>query len=413
VQVSEVERRVVTLSLTLILAAFVATYLVASRLVGPLGALTRAAESVGAGDFRARLPIRANDDLSRLMTTFNGMVRDLATRDEELRQRQKDLEEDSDRLSTVLGGMIEGVVAVDEAQRVLFANKAAKSLLDFPGPDDVGRPIWEVVRNPTIQQVINDALAGRDRMTVEFELPRTHSAVAMLATRLPGKPCPGVVLVLHDVTELRRLENLRREFVSNVSHELKTPLTAIQAYTETLLSGALHEPEHSRQFVERIEEHADRLHALILDLLRLARIESSTDVFDVRAILLSNVVAYCLEEHQPLAQAKNISLTIEPSPEDLRVNADEEGLHTIVSNLIDNAVKYTPPEGRVVVRWRLENSVAVLEVSDTGPGIAPEHQVRIFERFYRVDKARSRELGGTGLGLSIVKHLTHVFGGTI
>jgi two-component system phosphate regulon sensor histidine kinase PhoR len=235
----------------------------------------------------------------------------------------------------------------------------------------------------------------------------------MLATRLPGKPCPGVVLVFHDITDLRRLENLRREFVSNVSHELKTPLTAIQAYTETLLSGALEEPQHSRQFVERIEEHADRLHALILDLLRLARLESATDIFDVQAIPLREAVEFCLDEHRPVAQAKNISIEVDAQAEGLRVNADDEGLHTILSNLVDNAIKYTPAGGRVVVRWRAEGATAVVQVEDTGTGIPEEHQARIFERFYRVDKARSRELGGTGLGLSIVKHLTNVFGGTV
>ena len=412
-QVSELQRLFVGLTAALIAAAFAVTYAVAARFARSLDVLTRAAIAVGTGDLRTRVPVRANDELTKLMLAFNGMVRELSTHDEDLRLKHRELEEDSDRLATVLGSMIEGVVAVDDAQRILFANQAAQTLLDFPGPNDVGRPIWEVVRNPTIQQVINDALAGHDRATVEFDLPRKHAVVAMLATRLPGRPCPGVVLVLHDVTELRRLENLRREFVSNVSHELKTPLTAIQAYTETLLSGALQEPVHSRQFVERIEEHADRLHALILDLLRLARIESSTDVFDVRAIPVAEIVAHCLEEHRPLAEAKNINLTTESSPHALRVTADEEGLHTIVSNLVDNAVKYTPTDGRVVVRWRQENTTAIIEVDDTGPGIAEEHQARIFERFYRIDKARSRELGGTGLGLSIVKHLTHVFGGTV
>jgi len=412
-QVAEIERRIRLVAAGIVAAAFLLTYAVSSRLVASVDKLSRAADAMRQGALDTRIPVHANDELGALAAAFNLMGRELSNRREELLRRCRALEEDSDRLATVLGSMIEGVVAVDESQRIHFANKAAQTLLEFSGPSDVGRPLWEVVRHPTLQQVVNDALAGRDRTTVELDLPRKHATVAMLATRLPGNPCPGVVLVLHDVTELRRLENLRREFVSNVSHELKTPLTAIQACTETLLAGAIDEPEHCRQFVARIEEHAERLHALILDLLRLARIESTTDVFDLQPVALAEVVDHCVDEHRPLAEAKKISLAIEPPPEPLRVRADEEGLHTILSNLVDNAVKYTPTGGRVSLRWRAEGKNAVIAVEDTGPGIAEEHQGRIFERFYRVDKARSRELGGTGLGLSIVKHLVHVFGGTV
>jgi two-component system phosphate regulon sensor histidine kinase PhoR len=222
-----------------------------------------------------------------------------------------------------------------------------------------------------------------------------------------------VVLVFHNVTELRRLENIRREFVSNVSHELKTPLTAIQAYTETLLDGAIEEPEHRVRFVERIGEQATRLYALIQDLLRLARIESGENVFDVRSVAIKPVVEACIEEHSAVAQSKLQRLEAEPSSVELNVLADEEGLHTILSNLIDNAVKYTQESGTITVRWRAAEDVALIEVEDNGPGISEEHQPRIFERFYRVDRARSRDVGGTGLGLSIVKHLVQEFGGGI
>lgn len=408
-----IQRRTAAFTAAAAALGFVIAYIAASRLVAPITSLAVAATSVSKGNLATKVPVIANDEFGQLAATFNAMSRELVSRNEEVQLRCRRLEEDNDRLSTVFGSMIEGVVAVDERHRILFANNAAQSLLDLAGPMDIGRPIWEAIRHATIQQVVNDTLSGKDRTVLELEIPRKHAVVAMLATRLPGKPCPGVVLVLHDVTDLRRLENLRREFVSNVSHELKTPLTAIQAYTETLLSGALEEPEHSRQFVERIEEHADRLHALILDLLRLARIESGTDVFDVQAIPLREAVEFCLDEHRPVAQAKSIAIEVEGSEEPLRVKADDEGLHTILSNLVDNAIKYTPSGGRVIVRWRKEGAGAAIQVEDTGSGIPVEHQARIFERFYRVDKARSRELGGTGLGLSIVKHLTNVFAGSI
>jgi len=277
----------------------------------------------------------------------------------------------------------------------------------------VGRPIWEVIRHARIDEVIRTVLAGGEATSLEIDLPRKHAVVAVLASRLPGNPTSGVVLVFHNVTELRRLENIRREFVSNVSHELKTPLTAIQAYAETLLDGALDEPEHRTKFVERIGEQAGRLHALIQDLLRLAQIESGDNVFDVRAVEVSPVVRECIDEHLAVAESKSQRLVTQAPAADVNVMADEEGLHTILGNLIDNAVKYTQDGGTISVRWRIDDGMARIDVQDNGPGIPHEHQSRIFERFYRVDRARSRDVGGTGLGLSIVKHLVQEFDGSI
>jgi len=348
-----------------------------------------------------------------LESAIASMKGQLETRIDELQRKGRQLQESTERLETVLGSMVEGVVAVDEKQRVLFANRAARSLLDMQTVNPVGRPIWEIFRHPRIDEVVSTVLAGGETPALEIDLPRKHAVVAVMASRLPGKPSSGVVLVFHNVTDLRRLENIRREFVSNVSHELKTPLTAIQAYTETLLDGALDEPEHRVRFVERIAEQANRLHALIQDLLRLARIESGENVFDVRAVPLKPIVEACLEEHSAVAESKSQRLSAEPAADEISVMADEEGLHTILSNLIDNAVKYTQESGAIAVRWRAENGAAIIEVEDNGPGIPVEHQPRIFERFYRVDRARSRDVGGTGLGLSIVKHLVQVFGGGI
>jgi two-component system phosphate regulon sensor histidine kinase PhoR len=218
---------------------------------------------------------------------------------------------------------------------------------------------------------------------------------------------------MHDVTELKRLEGLRQQFVANVSHELKTPLSSIKAYTETLLNGALDDPKHARHFLSRIDDQATRLHELILDLLSLARIESGQAAMEITDLPLKGVVASCLRDH--LERAKASGLTIENQVKDspLVVRADEEGLLQILGNLIDNAIKYTPAGGAITVRCRQEANQAVIEVADTGVGIEPEHHSRLFERFYRVDKARSRELGGTGLGLAIVKHLCQAMQGTV
>ena len=236
---------------------------------------------------------------------------------------------------------------------------------------------------------------------------------------MPGSPPRGAVLVLHDTSELRRLERLRQEFVANVSHELKTPLSVITACVETLLAGAVDDLEHRGPFLERIAEQANRLHALILDLLTLARIESAAGALEPRAVALAPAVAACLGRHRARANSnKKLLEAVPPSPasdtsEEIAAWADEEAVSQILDNLIDNALKYTPSGGRIRVRWRAEDSQVCLEVQDNGIGIPEQDLPRIFERFYRVDKARSRELGGTGLGLAIVKHLVHAMQGSV
>jgi two-component system phosphate regulon sensor histidine kinase PhoR len=236
---------------------------------------------------------------------------------------------------------------------------------------------------------------------------------------MPGPLPRGIVLVLHDTSELRRLERVRQEFVANVSHELKTPLSVIKACVETLLDGAMDDPQHRSSFLQQIAEQAERLHALILDILSLARIESGSEALESEAVPLAPLVAACVERHQARAKAKNQLLEAMPpsSPPDVNGDiaawADEEAVNQILDNLIDNALKYTPPGGRIGVRWRAEDGQICLEVEDTGIGIPEQDLPRIFERFYRVDKARARALGGTGLGLSIVKHLVQAMHGSI
>lgn len=412
-QVAALRRKIVWIALAAGVLGLVLTGLVVARITRPLERLSAAAQAVAEGDAPVDFGSWSQDEIGRLASAFRTMSGQQLARIAELQEKGRQLEESSELLRTVLGGMIEGVVAIDQHERILFANQAARYMLDLSESADVGRPIWESVRNQTICDVVRNALAGRENTSVELQIPRSQSVVAILASRLPGEPCPGVVLVLHDVTDLRRLENLRTEFASNVSHELKTPLTSIQAYTETLLDGAIDDPAHNRSFLRRIEEQAERLHKLILDLLQLSQIESGRDVFDVVAVPIDRVIHTCVDAHAAIARSKGVTLTTEPLRDNIRVQADAEGLRTILDNLVDNAIKYTPERGVVTVRWKAEGKMAVIQVQDTGVGIAVPHLERIFERFYRVDKARSRDMGGTGLGLSIVKHLTEVFSGDV
>lgn len=412
-QVASVQRLVWGTALIVSFIALAVTYVIMGRIIRPVGALTRAAQAVATGDLNQTVPDGGRNELGMLGDAFNAMTKQLSARIEQLNEKHRELEESGKLLETVLGTMVEAVVAVDSEQRILFSNPAARTLMGLGEPNVEGRAIWEVVRSPALDETVRAVLAEGGNRQLELQLPRSGTIAILVASRLPGDPALGAVLVLHDVTELRRLENMRRDFVSNVSHELKTPLTSIQAYSETLLEGGLDDPDHNREFVQRIAEGAERLHALILDLLALARIESEEQVFDVKPVSLPEKTDACIREHSAVADANSVKLIVEHPDSDLLVLADEEGLRTILDNLLDNAINYTPAGGTVILRYRAAGERVQIEVADTGIGIPGEHRDRIFERFYRVDRARSRELGGTGLGLAIVKHLVQVFGGNV
>ncbi len=413
-------------------------YWLIGHVIRPLDSLIKAAEAIAAGDYTQRVYVGNRDELGTLARTFNRMS-------QELNARMTQLSQTGDRQATVLGGMIEGVIAVDGRQRIVLANRAAGRLFDFRPPTAEGRTLLEVVRNHAVYEAVTNALATRQPQRLETKSGIQHPAAStqhlnVHVQPLPGEPCPGVVLVMHDTTELRRLESLRRDFIANVSHELKTPLTSIKAYSETLRNGAMNDPEASQRFLARIEEQSDRLHHLILDMLMLARIESDQQAFEIVPVDVAHVATSCLENQRQAAEAKRIKLALEPSESPCRVRADYEGLREILDNLIDNAIKYTPEGGKVSIAWSEERGARSKEqgagsreqdarsehrtssighpfvriaVRDTGIGIKPDDQRRVFERFYRVDKARSRELGGTGLGLAIVKHLAQSLGGTV
>jgi two-component system phosphate regulon sensor histidine kinase PhoR len=352
----------------------------------------------------------AHDEWGLVAGALDQMQRDLT-------QGLEQLQEHSQRLHAILSSMEEGVLAVAPDMTILLLNQAARRLLDVSLPQPVGRPLLEATRVRAVYEAVQKTLHTRGPVVCEFDSPGVQRRnLSLRATPLGGEPSTGsmgVMVVLHDLTELRRLENMRRELVANVSHELKTPLAAIKAYAETLRLGAVHDPEHNLHFVQRIEEQADRLHALILDILQLARLESGQESFEMTDVPLAATMAKCADQFRETAASRQIDLRAELPPPDLSVWADVEGVEMILNNLLDNALKYTPPGGRVILRAAATSASVRLEVEDNGIGIAPEDQERIFERFYRVDRARSRELGGTGLGLAIVKHLAHSFGGAV
>jgi two-component system phosphate regulon sensor histidine kinase PhoR len=368
--------------------------------------LAWAARKVARGDYTRRVEETGQDEIADLGRAFNHMSDELAT-------QFARLQEEREQLRAILSGMVEGVVALDAQQSILFANERALRLLEFSHPEPVGKRLWQIVRQRGLHDIVQKVLSSGDVVREEVSWrDGTNKSLTVHAARLPGSPPRGAVLVMHDTTELRRLERLRQDFVANVSHELKTPLAIIRACIETLLDGAIDDIANRGSFLEKIADQSQRLHALILDLLSLARIESGEEAFEIDNIAVEPIIKVCLERHQARVQAKKQTLEVQGQHE-VVIRGDGEAVGEILDNLVDNAVKYTPEGGSIKVSWGRDNGQVIVEVADTGIGISEQDLPRIFERFYRVDKARSRELGGTGLGLSIVKHLAQAMHGTV
>lgn len=331
-----------------------------------------------------------------------------------LRELVSRLEQSTTLFEGVLETMQEAVLVVDMDQQVLFINSAARGLFEVPRNAELGKLAWESIRSSRLQEIMAQALTTGNLVRGEVDLTRRNRLVEVSAVVLSLAEGPGCLAVAYDVTELRRLEKMRRDFVSNVSHELKTPLTSIQAYADTLLNGGLEDEECSRKFVERIVEQSERLGLLIQDVLKLGKIESDPDSLQIIACDAQAIAISTLNDLKAIAQTRRVEMQyIPPLHGPLRVLADAEGLRTILSNLLSNAINYTPPGGHVVLTLVAEGQGVLFEVRDTGVGIAKEHQIRVFERFYRVDKARSRHVGGTGLGLAISRHLAEAMQGAI
>jgi len=382
---------------------------VAGRVTRPVVEMQRIARQMAEGEFGVRAPVRSVDEIGALGRALNAMTA-------RLREKIADLEAERSKATAILDGMVEGVIAVDGHESILLLNERSRAMLGV-GPGGEGKPFQEVIRNADLHEIFRDTRAGVEG-PARRELRLTHPVartvdVSVVPLRLAGE-APGVVMVLHDVTALRRLEQVRTEFVANVSHELRTPLTAIQGYLETLLGGALEEGAHARRFLEVAFRHTERLGRLLNDLTDLSNIELGKVSLRMEPVRLAGVVDSTLAIARPRAQTGGVALRVDLAPETLTAHADHDRLSQILINLVDNAVKFTPSGGSVTVRGRVAGPDAVeIAVIDTGVGIPRADLPRITERFYRVDKARSRELGGTGLGLAIVKHLVVAHGGDL
>lgn len=317
----------------------------------------------------------------------------------------------AENFEAILRSISDGILIIDLKGNILFANKSLRELIR-PEESPEGKHFMEVIRNIDLLNLLRKALKEKKEVEEELTLKKSGEEIFILARAMPVIGQEGqvkfLIVLLHDVTKIRKLENIRRDFVANVSHELKTPVTAIKGYAETLLDGAIDDRENARKFIEVIKTQTDRLSALIEDLLTLSRIEAGEIKIEKERIDIKELVASVFQIFAEKSQKKGVVLQQE-IPQGSVIEADRDKLMQILINLIDNAIKFTD-EGYVKVKFNKSNGKFILAVEDTGIGIPREHLPRIGERFYRADKARSRQFGGTGLGLAIVKHLTRAHG---
>jgi two-component system phosphate regulon sensor histidine kinase PhoR len=338
-------------------------------------------------------------------------LREAADRQERLSQQ---LDEERSRTDLILRRMVEGVAVIDQRQKIVFCNEAFSRALGLAGLPRAGNLLVEVSRESGLLEIVRNVLDTTQTVRAEVKLGAARSNIySVTAAPVSGGTTPSVVLVLHDITEPRRLEQMRRDFVANVSHEFKTPLTAIQGFAETLLEGALTDRQNGPRFLQIIKDHAIRLNRLTSDLLRLSLIEAGKVVIERQQLNVHEVIQACVETVSMRAGQKKILLEAEYPPADASAWGDPSKLREILLNLLDNAIQYTPAGGKIVLGAKQAEAGTTFYVADNGIGISPADQKRIFERFYRVDDARSREVGGTGLGLSITKHLVEAHGGNI
>lgn len=397
---SQVRRNLVEASLAALLISFLLAAAIAHSISRRLTRITAFAERVANGDLGARITDSSSDEITQVATALNKTAQRLEENFAELENSRKHLE-------TLLNSMEEAVIAVSADQKIRWFNGSMHRLLS-PGTH-VGKSLLHVIRDPELLKILNESM--RKGSVLEARVATFVPGQVFQATTAP-LPDGGAVAVLHDLTQIERVEKTRRDFIANVSHELRTPLTSIQGYTETLLDADPEGNGSAKEFLEIIRQNAARMSRLTEDLLTLARVESGERKLDLRPVGADLLVEDALHNFRELAKAHGIELLADSSVP-VQVLADSDAIHQVLSNLIDNAIKYAAGGGRILLGAKTCQSMVEFYVQDFGPGIAAEHHRRIFERFYRVDKARSRESGGTGLGLAIVKHIVLNHGGSV
>jgi two-component system phosphate regulon sensor histidine kinase PhoR len=404
---SSFRRRLWLASFFILLVAGAISLLFSRSFTGRVERLKDFSRRVAEGDFRPQSRDGSGDALEALGISLN---RTAARLDRTIQT----LTEERNLSSAILGSMVEGVAVVNGSERLVFANPGFAEILGLDVPPTSGSALVEVVRQTELVEAVRQVLGGEPRVQSEIVTGtlRQHYFAITVASVRAGDTI-GAVVVLHDITELRKLERVRRDFVANVSHEFRTPLTAIQGFAETLLAGAIDDPQNRTRFLEIILEHSRRLARLTEDLLMLSKMDAERLELEIRRLSVSQLIESCLETAQRRAAEKDLRISVNAPQRLPDIAGDRRRLAEVLQNLLDNAIQYTLPGGQIMLSAEAGDAEVVVTVSDTGIGIPRADQPRIFERFYRVDVARSREAGGTGLGLAIAKHLVEVHGGRL
>jgi two-component system, OmpR family, phosphate regulon sensor histidine kinase PhoR len=394
-------------SLVILVLAGIISLFISRSFTDRIERLREFSRRVAEGDFRPLPPDGKGDTLEALGNSLNQTAGRL---DRTIRT----LTEERNLSSAILGSMVEGVAVVNGSERLAFANPGFAEILGLDVPPVAGSSLLEIVRQPELIEAVRRVLSGEPRVEAEIVTGtlRQHFFAATVASVRAGETS-GAVIVLHDITALRKLERIRRDFVANVSHEFRTPLTAIQGFAETLIAGAINDPNNRDRFLAIILDHSRRLARLTEDLLRLSEMDAERLELEIRRVSVPQLVESCYETAQRRAAERGLALSLSLPSHLPDISGDNRRLQEVLQNLLDNAIQYTLPGGEIILSADTRNDEVVLTVSDSGIGIPQADQPRIFERFYRVDAARSREAGGTGLGLSIAKHLIEAHGGRL
>jgi two-component system phosphate regulon sensor histidine kinase PhoR len=392
------------------LLAAAISWVISRRISRPIEQMKKSAEQFAAGDFSQQLNFSSTLEMAGLADALNQMAN-------QLDHRIKTIINQRNQLETVLASMLEGVIAVDSEERIVSINRAAAQLFENEPASCQNKSIQEVIRSSALQQFIRRALSNPKPAEEDITVYQNEERVIdVKSTPLldADRQQIGTLVVFNDVTQLRDLENMRRDFVANVSHEIKTPLTAIKGFVETLQQGKVHRAEEKERFLSIIQKHVDRLNSIIEDLLALSRIEQEDERREInfQQIKIRDIFEAAVQLCRPKAEEKKVRIELDCDKETTAV-LDPTLIEQAVANLLDNAIKYSEPQSAVLLRSRRQNSEVVISVEDHGIGIAQKHLPRLFERFYRVDQARSRSMGGTGLGLAIVKHIAQAHGGQV
>ena len=379
-----------------------------SPMIVPLQEMTAVAQEMAEGKLDTVLNVTSNDEIGALGRGLNYMA-------QRLRDNFRQITEERNKIKAILASMNDGVIAIDKNGNILLINPAVERMFHISYEQSLGKSVIEVVRNFELEKLLYEALSGAESTVHELQIlvpdPKSFRISTAPLTNETG--VVGVVAVMRDITAFRQVEKMKTDFVANVSHELRTPLTSIKGFVETLLDGALEEPKTARHFLEIISDETDRLNRLLNDLLCLSKIEAKQREISKVPVELDKLIANTVSILSPQARDKSITISVETKGPLPTIEADEDMIGQLMINLVDNAVKYTQEGGNIRITTESEKAGIRVAVSDTGIGIASDSVPRLFERFYRVDKARSREMGGTGLGLAIVKHILEVHGGSI